>query len=177
MGAPSRLPDFIGIGPAHAGTTWLHWVLRPIPVYRSPRRKRTSSIGITKRGWTGSGPAFRRSGRQPAKLCRSSLRFPGYAADRSRFAETTVQSLQCAPDEAATTRLGAKRPSRDELAPGSKLEKLVSFLGLIWTWRLCFAGQFPPIDERLDSQLRREYLPKIEALERLTSLDLSGWKS
>lgn len=23
-----RLPDFIGIGPAHAGTTWLHWVLK-----------------------------------------------------------------------------------------------------------------------------------------------------
>lgn len=22
-----RLPDFIGIGPAHAGSTWLHWVL------------------------------------------------------------------------------------------------------------------------------------------------------
>jgi hypothetical protein len=54
---------------------------------------------------------------------------------------------------------------------------LVSFLGLIWTWRRYFAGQFPPIDERLESQLRREYLPEIEALERLTSLDLSGWKS
>jgi hypothetical protein len=23
-----RLPDFIGIGPAHGGTTWLHWVLK-----------------------------------------------------------------------------------------------------------------------------------------------------
>jgi hypothetical protein len=25
---PFRLPEFIGVGPGHAGTTWLHWMLR-----------------------------------------------------------------------------------------------------------------------------------------------------
>lgn len=37
-GSP-RLPEFIGIGPAHAGTTWLHWVLKERVGLPSPKKE------------------------------------------------------------------------------------------------------------------------------------------
>ncbi|MGH7812454.1 MAG: sulfotransferase family protein [Candidatus Binataceae bacterium] len=45
-------------------------------------------------------------------------------------------------------------------------------------WRFCFGRgeEFPPLDPETDARLRRQYLPEVEALEKLIGRDLSAWK-
>jgi Sulfotransferase domain len=58
-----------------------------------------------------------------------------------------------------------------------RMENINSLLGMMGVWRLCFEGKFPPMDQNIEANLRLQYLPEVEALERMTGLQLSSWKS
>lgn len=46
-------------------------------------------------------------------------------------------------------------------------------------WDYCFGRgeEFPPLDPKVEAQVRAEFLPEIEALEKLLGRDLSRWKT
>jgi hypothetical protein len=45
-------------------------------------------------------------------------------------------------------------------------------------WRYCFGrgASFPPLDAAVEARLRERFRPEVEAVEELTSRDLSAWK-
>ena len=53
-----------------------------------------------------------------------------------------------------------------------------NFLKRVGVWKLCFGGgpEFPPLDPAMEARLREQFMPEIEALERLIGRDLSSWK-
>lgn len=274
--AIDRLPDFIGIGPAHAGTTWLHWVLRPFAGLPLPKKETHFFDWHYEKGldWYMDRFAHCRADQPMGEICNyfpsrtaceriathipdcriiCTLRDPveraysaykfavynGLTSDsfedalrstpaitaenhyvrhlgdwyekfgKSRVLVLLFDDLSGNPQDyidrvcdflnmprikVASLELPAKAynahlmmPRRPSWARKGRramnwlqdrnLEQLVSFLGVIGIWRICFAGQFPPIDKRVERQLRREYLPEVEALERLAGLDLAAWKT
>ncbi len=56
--------------------------------------------------------------------------------------------------------------------------RAVDLLESAGVWRFCFEGgeEFLPLDPETDARLREHFRPEVEALERLTGRDLSGWK-
>lgn len=274
--ASKRLPDFIGIGPAHAGTTWLHWVLMPYAGLPLPKKETHFFDWHYEKGvdWYAERFAHCRGDQPIGEICNyfpsriaceriatqipdckiiCTLRDPverAYSAykfamyngltndsfedalrtapvitaenhyarhlgdwydrfGRSRVLVLLFEDLSGNPQgyidrvcefiglpriDVASLELPARAYNAHALKPrhagwarkgrramnwlqDRNLQQLSNFLGLIGIWRLCFEGQFPPIDQQVASRLRSGYLPEIEALERLSGLDLSRWKA
>lgn len=56
------------------------------------------------------------------------------------------------------------------------LDCLITMLDKIGLWKLCFEGEFSPMNTATEQRLRERYLPELEELERLIGKDLSAWK-
>ena len=271
-----RLPNFIGIGPAHAGTTWLHWVLMPYTGLPLPKKETHFFDWHYDRGlnWYAERFAHCRADQPIGEICNyfpsrvaceriathipdckiictlrdpveraySAYKFAVYnemtsdsfedalrstpsitagnryaqhlAEWRERFGESGVLVLLfedlsgdpqgyieqvrdfvgLPPIDVKSMELPARaynahmmKPRRPGWARKGRramnwlrdrnLDRLSDFLGSIGMWRLCFDGEFPPMDATVGSRLREQYLPEIEQLERMTGLDLTRWKT
>jgi Sulfotransferase domain len=271
-----RLPNFIGIGPAHAGSTWLHWVLETRTALSRPEKETHFFDWHYAKGldWYAGHFTHRRENQAigeicnyfPSQLARQRIaanlgdcrivcslrdpveraysaykfaiyngltrdsfedaikRMPGLTVEnryahhldqwyrtfgKSRVlvvlfdqlrdnAQEYVQKvcgfLGLPAIELDSLSLPAKAYNTHSMKPripslarkgrrainwlkDRKLESLTNLLGHAGVWRLCFDGRFPPMAKEAEARLRQQYLPEIEALERLTGLELSSWKS
>jgi len=272
---PPRLPDFIGIGIAHAGSTWLHWALKERVGLPLPKKETHFFDWHYERGldWYAASFAHCRADQPMGEICnyfpspeaceRIALHIPGCKiicslrdpVDRAysayKFAlyngltrDSFEGALESAPAVTAGNlyarhladwyaKFGKERVlvvffEELRVNPQAYLNKVCDFLGIAqidvaslklparafnshslmprnpsiarkarrainWlrdrdygsavdlleragVWKLCFAGKFPPIDPQLEARLRRQYLPQVEALEKMTGYDLSSWK-
>ncbi len=57
--------------------------------------------------------------------------------------------------------------------------RAVDLLESAGVWRFCFGGgeEFGTLDSEIESRLREQFRPEVEALERLVDRDLSAWKT
>lgn len=117
-----RLPDFIGIGPAHAGTTWLHWVLKVRVGLPLPKKRLTFSISITQRALTGTpnasliAPAHRRS-RRSAPISRR-IR---HARESRAIYRTASLSANCAtPPNGPTRRINLRSTTNSRMTASNE---------------------------------------------------------
>jgi hypothetical protein len=275
MDVSARLPDFIGIGLAHAGSTWLHWALKEHVGLPSPKKETHFFDWHYERGldWYLASFAHCRADQPMGEICNyfpstraaeriakhisncriiCSLRDPverAYSAYKfalyngitrdsferalelvpamtvgnlyahhladwyAKFGEDRVlmiffeelrQNPQAYLDkvcdfigidkpDVASLHLPSKAFNSHALQPripaiarrGRRAmnwlrdrgyDGAVDMLDRAGVWKLCFAGRFPPMDPEVEARLRRQYLPQIEELEKMTRCDLSSWK-
>jgi hypothetical protein len=273
---PIKLPSFIGVGPAHAGTTWLHWALQGYAGLSRPEKETHFFDWHYERGldWYAARFAHCRSDQLIGEICNyfpsrkareriftnipgckiictlrdpvdrtySAYKFALYNAltrdsfgpalrstpsltvenryayhltqwyqtfGRSQVLVVLFEELRSDPQayitkictfleipsiDVSSLVLPAKAYNSHSLKPripslarkgrrainwlgDRRLEGVSSLLGRMGVWRLCFDGKFPPIDPDIEAHLRRQYLPEVEALERITGLQLGSWKS
>ena len=60
----------------------------------------------------------------------------------------------------------------------NRWHRMIDLLDRLGVWRFCFGRgeEFPPLAPEVGVRLRREFLPEIEAFEKLIGRDLSAWK-
>jgi Sulfotransferase domain len=271
-----RLPTFIGIGPAHAGSTWLHWVLDSRAGLPRPEKETHFFDWHYTKGmdWYANHFAHCREDQPIGEICNyfpsrvaceriasdlpdckiiCSLRDPvdrAYSAYKfalyngltrdgfkealrrtpaitvgnrygfhlnqwyERFGKSRVlvvlfdemrsnpqeyvrkvcEFLALPPIDVSSLTLPAKAYNSHSMKPripslarkgrrainwlgDRRMGYLSNLIGLTGVWRLCFDGRFPPIEKGFEAQLRDQYLPEIETLERISGLELSSWKS
>jgi Sulfotransferase domain len=274
--APMKLPNFIGVGPAHAGTTWLHWALMGHAGLPKPEKETHFFDWHYEKGldWYAARFAHCRDDQPIGEICnyfparrareRIVAHIPGckiictlrdpvertYSAykfalyngltrdsfaqalrstpaitienDYSRHLDQWFQTFGqsqvlvvlfeemrsdpqsyinkiCAFVELPTIDvsslvLPAKAYNSHSMKPripslarkgrrainwlgDRRMENVTSLLGKMGVWRLCFDGKFPPMDRDIETHLRQRYLPGVEAVERMTGMQLSSWKS
>ncbi|HTT77584.1 MAG TPA: sulfotransferase domain-containing protein [Candidatus Binataceae bacterium] len=270
-----RLPDFIGVGPPHAGTTWLHWALLGHACLPRPEKETHFFDWHYENGldWYTSRFAHCQDDMPIGEICnyfpariareRIATHIPGckiictlrdpvdrtYSAykfalynglTRARFAE----ALQSTPEitfennyayhlgqwyqafgksqvlvvlfeemrsdpqaymtkvcaflglptiDVSSLVLPAKAYNSHSMRPriptlarkgrrainwlrDRQLQYVVDMLGFMGLWRLCFDGNFPPMDRVIEAELRKRYLPEVEEIEQITGLQLNSWK-
>ncbi len=87
-----------------------------------------------------------------------------------------VHSFDRAPRYFKLARYGRKL--RDWLRE-RRAARTIEFLARAGVWAACFSGGQPygPLPLELERRLRAEFLPDVEALERLSGRDLTAWKA
>src|SRR5271167_716852 len=93
----------------------------------------------------------------------------------SRLASERVNTVTRAP---RSRKLAQNARNARDWMRLHRWHRAVELLESAGVWRFCFGGgeEFGPLDAETAARLREHFRLEVEALERLTGRDLSGWK-